>query len=100
MSNQMTSADVPVHLGEAITLEIKSLEDIINGTVPSLMILTRSNKKMLKKIFVARSENKFEYGQFLVIKKEEYDDWSYIMMNDYIKSPQYWSEEDFQELRN
>ena len=100
MSNQMTSADVPVHLGEAITLEIKSLEDIINGTVPSLMILTRSNKKMLKKIFVARSENKFEYGQFLVIKKEEDDDWSYIMMNDYIKSPQYWSEEDFQELRN
>ena len=96
----MTSADVPVHLGEAITLEIKSLEDIINGTVPSLMILTRSNKKMLKKIFVARSENKFEYGQFLVIKKEEDDDWSYIMMNDYIKSPQYWSEEDFQELRN
>ena len=30
MSNNMTTADVPVHLGEAITMEIQFLKEIID----------------------------------------------------------------------
>ena len=99
MSNQMTLADVPVNLGEAITMELKVLEEIINGLVSSSIILTRSNIKILKKILLSRSEDKFDYGQFSIIENVEDDDWSYIMMNDYIKSPRYWSDSDFEELR-
>ena len=96
----MTTADVPVHLGEAITMEIQFLKEIIDGNVPTSMVLTRSNKTILKKILVSRTDEKFDYGEFLLIQDvEEDDDWTYIMMNDIIKSPRYWSESDFKEIR-
>ena len=98
----MKVAQVPAHLGEAITMEINELKNIINGLAPSSMVLTRSNTKMLKNILISRSENKFDYGQLKIIKTENEDDedWTYIMMNPYIKSPQHWLESDFKELRD
>ena len=83
-------------------MEIEELEAIVDGLAPSSMILTRSNLKTLRKILLFRSEGKFEYGPFHVIKTEleDLNEWEYIQMNDYIKSPQYWGESDFKELRN
>ena len=101
MSNIMSTAEVPVHLGEAITMDIEELKKIIDGKAPSSMVLTRSNTKILKQVLLYRSEGKFDYGAFLVYENDEdEDEWPHIMMNDLIKSPRYWSESDFQELRN
>ena len=100
MSIKMTAAQVPAHLGESITMTTVQLEKIISGTSPTSIILTRSNTKILKKVLMTRSEGNFVYGQFIIMKieQEDEDEWEYIQMNELIKSPRYWCENDFIEL--
>jgi hypothetical protein len=91
----MTSAQVPAHLKEAITMPMEDLREIITGNLSSSLRLTRSNIFMLKKILAARTSNQFEYMEFEVTETESEmeseidDDDIVIEMNDFIPSPVY-----------
>lgn len=90
----MTAAQVSVALTDAITMTIDELEMVINGEIQTSIRLTRSTTKDLQLIFDARLVNKFDYQEF----QAEADDNMIMMMNEIIKSPQHWSQTDFEEL--
>ena len=95
MAFKMTAAEVPVALIDAITMTIDDLEMVINGQISTCMRLTRSTTELLKLIFEARLDHQFDYQEF----QSEVDDNVIILMNEIIKSPQYWCETDIEELR-
>ena len=95
MNFQMTAAEVPRKLVDSITMAIDELELIINGELTTSMTLTRSNTTVLMRVFHARLFNQFDYQEF----QDEADANVRIMMNELMKSPQYWSQSDFENLQ-
>ena len=95
MNFKMSAAEVPAKLVDSITMEIGELELIIDRKLWTSMTLTRSVLAILIRVYQARLFNQFDYQEF----QDEADANVRIMMNELIKSPQYWSQSDFENLQ-
>ena len=91
----MSAAEVPAKLVDSITMEIGELELVIDRKLWTSMTLTRSVLAILIRVYQARLFNQFDYQEF----QDEADANVRIMMNELIKSPQYWSQSDFENLQ-
>ena len=91
MNFEMTAAEVPTKLMDAITMEIEELNLVINGELWSSIRLTRSDTAVLIRVYDARLFNKFDYQEFELEAAANV----LILMNEVMKSPQYWSQSDF-----
>lgn len=88
------SRNVPSKLCDSIVMNLNELEDLINGINNEIKDgkknarLTRSDFCILRQVYEARLQNRFDYGEFMELKTEIKEEWNpTIEMNPIMNSP-------------